>query len=319
VLENTPPPTRLTPPIIPLYDLPVADDWDEDTTATEQSVVTNIDGQAPCLTILTGSSVGQTFKVTKGNALIGRGQEAHVRILDDGVSRQHARLKFDTGGNLYVVDLSSRNGTYVNGKKIGEQIQLQAGDKIQVGRTTVLRFEYQDAIDQSFHENLLSSALRDGLTRLFNKRYFMDRLDAELKFARRHQTVVSLLMLDLDHFKKINDDHGHLAGDAVLVHFASLVLRAVRNEDVVARFGGEEIAVILRAIPVEPAAALAERLRKLVEGTPVEYNGRKLVTTVSIGVAGYPTTNAETVEALVDAADQALYRAKNGGRNRVQR
>ena len=312
-------PPRLTPPIIRLYDLPVADDWDEDTTATEQAALGTSDGQAPCLTILTGSSVGQTFKVTKGNALIGRGQEAHVRLLDDGVSRHHARLKFDTGGNLYLCDLESRNGTFVNGRRIGEPTRLQAGDKVQIGRTTVLRFEYQDALDKSFHESLLSSALRDGLTKLFNKRYFMDRLDSELKFARRHQTAVSLLMLDLDHFKQVNDDHGHLAGDAVLVHFASVVLRAVRNEDVVARFGGEELAVILRAISLEAASALAERLRRTVEATAVKYNDQDLRVTVSIGVAGYPTTNAETVEGLVDAADQALYRAKNAGRNRVAR
>jgi diguanylate cyclase (GGDEF)-like protein len=147
----------------------------------------------------------------------------------------------------------------------------------------------------------------------------MERLDSELKFARRHETQVSLLMLDIDHFKTVNDDHGHLAGDAVLVHLAQLLMRAVRNEDVVARFGGEELAVILRAIPIEQAMQLAERLRKLVDGSPVEYADKTLHATVSIGVAGYPTTNAETVDALVDAADQALYRAKHGGRNRVAR
>jgi two-component system, cell cycle response regulator len=306
VLENTPPPTRLTPPIIPLYDLPVADDWDEDTTATEQSVVTNIDGQAPCLTILTGSSVGQTFKVTKGNALIGRGQEAHVRILDDGVSRQHARLKFDTGGNLYVVDLSSRNGTYVNGKKIGEQIQLQAGDKIQVGRTTVLRFEYQDAIDQSFHENLLSSALRDGLTRLFNKRYFMDRLDAELKFARRHQTVVSLLMLDLDHFKKINDDHGHLAGDNCLRQVADTLRDELRGSDRVFRWGGDEFAVVLADTGELEALEVLARLETLVTRTCARPDESLLHVT-----CGHATLlDWMSADDLVAAADEALFTRK---------
>jgi two-component system cell cycle response regulator len=316
-VRNEAPP--LTTAIIPLYDFPSVDDWDEETTAAESGRIAAVDGLRPCLTILTGSSVGQTFHVTKGNALIGRAQEATLRILDDGVSRNHARLKFDTGGSLYLCDLDSRNGTYVNGKRINEPTQLQAGDKVQIGRTTVLRFEYQDALDQSFHENLLSSALRDGLTRLFNKRYFLERLDAELKFARRHHTVISLLMLDLDHFKQVNDDHGHLAGDAVLEHLAQLLVRAVRNEDVVARFGGEELAVILRAIPLEPATQLAERLRRLVEHNPTKYADKQLLTTVSIGVAGYPSTNAESVDALVDAADQALYRAKNGGRNRVAR
>src|SRR5687767_10392983 len=192
---------------------------------------------------------------------------------------------------------------------------LREGDKIQVGRTTVLRFAYHDELDESFHENLVSSALRDPLTRLFNKRYLLDRLDSELKFARRHNTPVALLMLDLDHFKRINDTQGHLAGDAVLTNLATVLHKAVRNEDVVARFGGEELAVVLRAIAIEQAVLLAERLRKLVEGTVTPHQGHELRATVSIGVAGYPSTKVETVEQLMEAADRALYRAKHEGRN----
>src|SRR5439155_15254986 len=170
-----------------------------------------------------------------------------------------------------------------------------------------------------FHENLLSSALRDGLTKLFNKRYLMDRLDSELKFAQRHETSVSLLMIDVDHFKKINDTRGHLAGDAVLAHYAQVLLRAVRNEDVVARFGGEEFAIILRAIGIDPAAHMAERLRRTIEHTVVTHLGGELKGSVSIGIAGFPSTQAKTPDELVHAADQALYRAKHGGRNRVCR
>jgi diguanylate cyclase (GGDEF)-like protein len=215
--------------------------------------------------------------------------------------------------------MGSRNGTFVNGTKITSPTELREGDKIQVGRTTVLRFGFHDDLDESFHENLMSSALRDGLTKLFNKRYLMDRLDSELKFAQRHETALTLLMLDLDHFKKINDTNGHLAGDMLLSAVASALLRAVRNEDVVARFGGEEIAIVLRAIGVEPAAHMAERLRKVVEQAEVDIGGKKLRATVSIGVAGYPSTPARSVEELIEAADKALYRAKAEGRNRVCR
>lgn len=309
----------LTTEAIAPYASPVADDWDEDTTATEMQELERADGERPCITVLTGTAAGTTFKVIKGNALIGRGEKAEVRILDDGVSRNHARLRFDTGGRLYVADLESRNGTYVNGNRIAADTKLEAGDKIQVGRTTVLRFEYQDAIDESFQQNLVSSALRCSLTRVFNKRYLLDRLDSELKFARRHGASVSLLMLDLDHFKRVNDDHGHLAGDAVLVNLAAVLTKAVRNEDVVARFGGEEFAVILRATEQEPAVQLAERLRKLVETTPTEFHEKKLGATVSVGVATFPSTPATTVDELIEAADQALYRAKHAGRNRVAR
>ena len=270
-----------------------------------------------CLTVLTGSASGHMFRLVRGEAVIGRGVEAAIRVADDGVSRSHARVLHDANAT-YVEDLDSRNGTFVNGARITSAV-LREGDKIQVGRTTVLRFAFHDELDESFHENLVSSALRDPLTRLYNKRYLLERLDSELKFARRHSTPVALLMLDLDHFKQVNDTHGHLAGDAVLVTIATALGKAVRNEDVVARFGGEELAVVLRAIPIEQAMLLAERLRKLVEQTPIVHQGRELRATVSVGVAGYPTTAVETCEQLMEAADRALYRAKREGRNRVAR
>jgi diguanylate cyclase (GGDEF)-like protein len=307
-----------------LYDGRVSDEWDEDTTATggrdsdPHLRTSQTSRNRACLTVLTGSAAGQMFRLRTGSSLVGRAQNAEIRLVDDGVSRQHASVRYD-GKSLSVSDLDSRNGTFVNGRRISSTTLLEDGDKIQVGRTTVLRFAYHDQLDEAFHENLLSSALRDGLTKLFNKRYLMDRLDSELKFARRHETAVSLLMIDLDHFKQINDQHGHLAGDAVLANFAQVLLKAVRNEDVVARFGGEEIAIILRAIALEPATHLGERLRKLLEQTRTPFNDQELRATVSIGVAGFPELAAESPEALVEAADKALYRAKKAGRNRVER
>lgn len=299
----------------------MASSWDEDTTATG---VTDLESQSTSqakrnatLTVLTGSATGQMFKINH-DLMIGRAVTASVRVDDDGVSRNHARIRCDEG-SVFVEDLKSRNGTYVNGTRVTDPVKLADGDKIQVGRSTILRFGFQDALDESFHENLLSSALRDGLTKLFNKRYFFDRLDSELKFAQRHETALSLLMLDIDHFKTVNDTHGHLAGDSVLVQLASVLMKAVRNEDVVARFGGEEIAIILRAINVDGAAQMAERVRRLVEQTAAWVQGTELKATVSIGVAGFPSTPVKTPEQLVEAADRALYRAKNAGRNRVSR
>ncbi len=299
----------------------MADQWDEDTSATEPSELEAKSSQRnrAVLTVLTGTSSGQSFRLPRtGSAILGRAPGAELRLEDDGISRNHARVRAE-GGKAWIDDLASRNGTFVNGAKITSALELADGDKIQIGRLTVVRYGMQDALDESFHENLLSSALRDGLTKLFNKRYLMDRLDSELKFAKRHETSLSLLMLDLDHFKKINDTRGHLAGDAVLAQLAGVLSRAVRNEDVVARFGGEEIAIILRAIGLEPALHMAERLRRTVEQTVIPFNGDDLRATVSIGVAGFPSTPAATPENLVEAADQALYRAKHAGRNRVAR
>ena len=303
----------------------MADDWDEEATSStdveeirDKLSTASSARTRPVLTILTGSAAGYLHKVSKGAAVIGRATNAEVRVDDDGISRTHARLRAETD-RAWVEDMGSRNGTFVNGVKISAATELREGDKIQVGRGTVIRFGFQDDLDESFHENLLSSALRDSLTKLFNKRYFLDRLDAELKFAQRHRTAVSLLLLDLDHFKKVNDTLGHLAGDAVLAAVAGALSKAVRNEDVVARYGGEEIAIILRAIGFDAAFTTADRLRKLVESTAIPFDGQDLRVTVSIGVSEYPSNPAKQIDELIEAADKALYRAKNAGRNRVSR
>ena len=301
------------------------DEWEEETTtATEvdefQEKLSSVGAARtkPVLTVLTGGASGTQFKVSKGTAVIGRAPSVELRLQDDGISRTHARIRAETG-RAWVEDMKSRNGTFVNGVKITATTELRDGDKIQVGRGTVIRFGFQDDLDESFHENLMSSALRDGLTRLFNKRYFLERLDSELKFAQRHHTALSLLMLDLDHFKKVNDTFGHLAGDTVLTAIAGVLAKAVRNEDVVARFGGEEFAIILRAIEIDSAHLTAERLRKLVEAAVMPVPAQGVHATVSVGLAGLPSTPANTLEELVEAADKALYRAKHAGRNRVSR
>jgi len=303
----------------------VPDEWEEETaTATEEEdflpKLSSVGAARtkPVLTVLTGGASGKQFKVSKGTAVIGRAPTVELRVEDDGISRAHARIRAETG-RAWVEDMGSRNGTFVNGNKVTAPVELRDGDKIQVGRSTVIRFGFQDDLDESFHENLMSSALRDGLTKLFNKRYFLERLDAELKFAQRHGVALSLLLLDLDHFKKVNDTMGHLAGDTVLTTIGAVLLKAVRNEDVVARFGGEEFAIILRAIEVDGAHLMAERLRKLVEQTAVPHSGQDIRATISIGLASYPSTPCKTLEELVESADKALYRAKNSGRNRVSR
>jgi two-component system cell cycle response regulator len=300
--------------------VPVAE-WDDETSVTMQAdlaLPTRSERRDRAyLIVLAGNSVGQMFKIPGGEAVIGRGRTAEVRLFDEGVSREHARIRTD-GIRLYVEDLGSRNGTFCNGKKVDAPVPLGDGDKIQVGRTTILKFTYHDALDESFHEQMYESALRDALTKAYNKRYFADRLDGEFRFARRHDTSMALLMLDIDHFKKINDTYGHPAGDAVLVAVADALTRSVRNEDVVARYGGEEFAIILRSINVEGGRMLGERLRRMIELLQVDVGGaHALKVTVSIGIAAFPESNVQNGVELVEAADTALYRAKNGGRNRI--
>ena len=298
-------------------------DWEEETSVTEQADVEPIESEpreVAYLIVLAGSTVGEMFKLPGGEATIGRGKRSEIELFDEGVSRAHARI-LSAGDAVWVEDLGSRNGTFVNGDRVERKVKLADGDKIQVGRTTILKFTYHDSLEESFQKQMYESALRDGLTKVFNKRYFTERLNSELRFATRHRAALALLMLDLDHFKKINDTHGHVAGDRVLVAVAQVLSKSVRNEDVVARYGGEEFAVLLRATPVEHVLGTAERLRRQIEALAVEGEGdtagQRIRCTVSVGVATYPEKPVTSPPELIELADQALYRAKNGGRNRV--
>jgi two-component system, cell cycle response regulator len=164
---------------------------------------------------------------------------------------------------------------------------------------------------------MYEAALRDGLTKAFNKSYFIERLESELAYAKRHRAPLSLVMFDVDHFKRVNDTYGHLAGDFVLARLGKVTAGAVRVEDVFARYGGEEFAIICRGVELSKAGIFAERLRVLVETTTFDHEGTYLPITVSIGVSGYPELAAETGTHLITGADEALYVAKRGGRNRV--
>ncbi|HUQ03593.1 MAG TPA: GGDEF domain-containing protein [Kofleriaceae bacterium] len=296
-------------------------EWDVDTSIThladanENRGVTRRD--RACLVVLSGPRVGAVFRLDRPTTVIGRSGTADVNIDDDGVSRAHIRIVREDDA-VIAEDLGSRNGTFVNGTRLAERLTLADGDKIQLGRGTILKFTYHDALDDSYQQRMVESALRDPLTRLYNKRYFDDRLDAELRFARRHGTSLALLLIDVDHFKNVNDQRGHLAGDKVLAEIAATLTQAVRNEDVVARYGGEELVVLSRAIGDDGAHNLAERLRKTVESlrTKVEEEPPVRVT-ISVGVAVYPTIEVANTTQLTAAADRALYQAKDGGRNRV--
>jgi two-component system cell cycle response regulator len=267
------------------------------------------------LIVLTGTNVGEMFRIEPGESVIGRGQGVAVRLIDDGISRKHARI-LQSGDKVVLEDLQSSNGTYVNGEVIRTS-ELHDGDKIRLGSTTVLKFSYHDHLDESFQQQMYDAALRDALTRAFNKKYFIDRLETEIAYARRHQQPLSLVMFDVDFFKRINDTYGHVAGDYVLARLARIAAGAVRTEDVFARYGGEEFGVICRGVGLANAGILGERLRTLIQAHSFEHEGQRLPVTISAGVAAYPEVDAKTCTELIAAADEALYEAKRTGRNRV--
>jgi two-component system, cell cycle response regulator len=270
---------------------------------------------AAYIVVLQGTNVGEMHKIEGPELVIGRAASATVRLNDDGISRRHCRV-LSIGGQVIIEDLGSANGTLVNGEMI-QQHALKEGDKIRLGATTTLKFTYQDKLDESFQQQMIDAALRDGLTRTYNKKFFQDRLETEFAYARRHKTMLSLVMFDVDYFKKVNDTYGHLAGDAVLVHLARITQATIRTEDVLARYGGEEFAVICRGTPLLNAGVLGERLRSRVETEVFDYQNARLPVTISVGVAALPEANVNTPPELVRDADSALYEAKRSGRNRV--
>jgi two-component system cell cycle response regulator len=269
------------------------------------------------LVILAGSNMGQMHKIDKerGRTVMGRGDGVDLRLVDEGISREHAQL-VRNGDIVVLEDLGSTNGTFVNGTRIERQ-PLSDGDKILLGSTTILKFSYHDKLDEAFQRRMAESALRDGLTKAFNKRYFSEHLESEYQYAVRHDSPLSLLFLDIDHFKRINDLHGHQAGDYVLAEMALLVMRGLRNEDIFARYGGEEFAVISRGIDLPEGAALAERLRRAVETHEFAYDGQRISVTISVGVARAPRPGVRSPSELVTVADETMYEAKRAGRNRV--
>ena len=304
-------------------------EWEDTTGVTNPGEATNageFERDRPCLVVLSGLHLGQIYSL-KHDApqTVGRSRSASIRLVDEGVSRKHvtitagdAELESDGGddgrADWWLEDLRSRNGTFCNGNRI-DRHKLRDGDKIQLGRNTMLRFTFVDVHDENFQRLMYDSALRDGLTRIFNRRYFTDRVRAELRFAERHNTRLALLMFDLDGFRAINEAHGRVAGDFVLTEFVDAIQRRVRSEDVFARFGGEEFALLTRAITTAHAAQLAERLRCAIESMTLCYQGEPIRLTTSVGLACFPDVAAADPDELIAAGGRALYSAKEHGRN----
>jgi diguanylate cyclase (GGDEF)-like protein len=259
--------------------------------------------------------VGKMFKLERSETLLGRSVDSEFQIEDDGISRKHAKVMMSPGGDFQIVDLGSTNGTFLNGLKV-DIAPLRDGDKLQIGSHTVLKFSLQDQLEEQYQRSIYESATRDGLTRLFNKKYFVDMLRKEFAYCLRHHVPLSVVMFDVDHFKSINDTYGHLAGDYVLARIAQRVNDSIRTEDLLARYGGEEFAILLRESNDDQALKCAERCRKAVDGSDFIFSGVPIRATISLGIATLLEAEYSQPEELVGSADQYLYRAKRAGRNR---
>jgi diguanylate cyclase (GGDEF)-like protein len=272
------------------------------------------------LLVLSGPQFGEVLPLAAGKPLvIGRRADADLQLRDDGVSRRHASIEV-AGEGAILRDLGSANGTWVEGRRAVEA-RLGDGSRVQIGGQTTLKFVWTDELEARDQMKLAEGAQQDALTGLYNPPHIEERLASEVAAAQRHARPIALLMCDVDHFKAVNDRHGHLAGDEALKMVAFVLRGAVRREDVLARYGGEEFVVIARETALDGASALAERIRRAVERSRCAWQGHPIGVTVSVGVAvwaglGELVAGRSELE-LLEAADRALYLAKEAGRNRA--
>ncbi|MGZ3416551.1 MAG: diguanylate cyclase [Polyangiales bacterium] len=284
------------------------------TVIQAPTVPTAPSSSAGCLVIIYGADLGRRV-VLDGNPLeIGRSVKCDLSIDQESVSRRHARIAWD-GSRYKITDLGSTNGSYVNDELCTERY-LKDGDQLKIGRT-ILKFMTGDNIETAYHEEIYRLMTFDGLTQVHNKRHFHETLDREVSRSSRYDRPMSLVVFDIDHFKRVNDTHGHLAGDALLRQLASLVRSRIRREDLFARVGGEEFAVLLPEIGLDGAAQFADKIRKVVEAANFHFEDVTINVTLSLGCALLKPPYT-TGEQLYKAADAALYSAKQNGRNRVE-
>ncbi len=271
------------------------------------------------LIVLRGSEIGRDFRLRKSAMIIGRGESVHIRLPDDRASRKHAEVDFhgtDPGGHpIYKLrDLKSTNRTFVEGSEI-DSVHLRDGDKIQVG-DTILKFVVLDAIEAKFHAEVRDRISYDQLTGLLTKESLYVAFEQELERCLKYEMPLSVLMMDLDRFKSVNDTHGHLMGSHVLAEVGGIIRHCIRNADVSARYGGEEFISYLAETDQAGAHMAAERIRKSIEEHTFVLDDVSIGVNISIGVSTAPQ-HGTTLKELVGKADAALYKAKETGRNRV--
>ena len=270
-----------------------------------------------CLVLLhpPGPELGRRMALAKQIYMVGRENDVDLVIPRSSVSRNHSRLTMDDRGEWWVQDLGSTNGTFVNEERVVSRM-LSDGDQVRFG-DVIYKFLSGTNIESAYHEEIYRMTILDGLTGVHNKRYFVEFLERELAGAVRHGHPLTLVMLDVDHFKKINDTRGHLAGDEVLKDMCARIKPRVRREDLFARYGGEEFACVLPSTALAGGVVFAEHLRSLIAERPTPFEDTPIAFTISLGVATIHNEGKVDAEAVIKRADENLYVAKRNGRNRV--
>ena len=268
-----------------------------------------------CLVEIYGARIGRKTDLYEDVVSIGRDPDSTIVLDSDSVSRRHARIERFRDAR-FIVDLNSTNGTYVNDVPVTPRAAPESGAFIKIG-DTIFKYLTGDNIEAAYYEEIYRMAVTDGLTQVANKRALDEFLDKEVSRARRYLRNLAVLMMDIDHFKNVNDTYGHLTGDLVLREMAAVVRPRVRREEMFARYGGEEFVVALPETDAAGGRELAENLRRMISEHPVLFEGRSIRITVSIGIAEFNRDEHRAPNDLLKTADKNLYAAKDGGRNCV--
>jgi two-component system cell cycle response regulator len=289
----------------------VTETW---VTAPERPV--SITNRSACLVHIypTGAGMGTRYPLGDTPLVLGRGSDCEIRINDHSVSRRHARIQPGADG-YYAVDLQSTNGTYVNDVP-ASMYKLKDGDYLRVGNC-IYRFLMGGNVEAEYHEEIYRLTIIDALTDIHNKRYFLEFLDRELARSSRYDRPLSLVMIDIDRFKAINEEMGHLGGDFTLRELAARIKGNIRKEELFSRYGGEEFAIVLPETAGDGALILADRLVKVINQQPFQYEDKPFPVTISAGITTTIGEKGITPVDLIRRADEKLYQAKHEGRNRV--
>jgi two-component system cell cycle response regulator len=268
--------------------------------------------------MISGGIPGAMLQLSGSGTRIGRAIDNTLQLPETSISRYHALLREDEEGQIRVSDLGSTNGTFVNGRRLPENMPVcvRDGDRIQFGSSIVVKFVRPDPCEEKFQREMFERTVRDSLTGLYNRGYFLSEVGLLGDRSALRGLGLGVFMIDIDHFKRINDTHGHEMGDLVLREVASVLRLSMRGDDLIARFGGEEFVAALPVAAPDQAAGRAERIRTNLAGRRILVAGRPLHVTVSIGVAFTQAGRPRSVSALIASADQGLYQAKNSGRDR---
>jgi diguanylate cyclase (GGDEF)-like protein len=290
----------------------------DDGSTTRRTVISpgpdRPEQNSACLVVIHGEGLGKRVDIAAQPIVIGRTHEADLRIAHASVSRRHCEV-WRTGDECHLRDLGATNRTRVNDRAV-ESMTLVDGDHITIGES-ILKFIGEGSVEARYHEEVYQVATHDALTGLYNRRHFSEIVDKEISRSLRRDRALTLCIIDVDLFKPINDRYGHIAGDCVLRQLGEIMRAHVRGDDIAARIGGEEFAVLLPEASVEAAGIFAERLRKAVESTAFRITDDVTQNmTVSIGLAPI-VAGRDDRSKLMAAADAALYQAKQQGRNRV--